>query len=87
MPPETPSWFKQRQCKCEPAGNDRTVKVTGPNLGEAYLGIVRADNNRWQAFLRANTDGPDVARTEPEIDTVGEAWEAAFELYRTHVIV
>jgi hypothetical protein len=87
MQPELPSWFKQRQCKCEPAGNDHTVKVTGPNLGEAFLGIAHADNNRWQAFLRTSTDGPDVARTEPEIDTVVDAWEAAFELYRTHVIV
>jgi hypothetical protein len=87
MPPETPSWFKQRQCKAEPADGASLLKVTGPNLGEAYLGVARMDNNRWRAFLLLAVGGPEVAATEPEIETPTDAWEAAFELYRTHFIV
>ena len=87
MQPILPFWFKQRQCKAEPAGNDNLLKVTGPNLGEAYVGIRLDDNQRWCGLLRLAPAGPDVAVTEPEIDTPQDAWEAAFELYRTHVII
>ena len=37
-----PFWFKQRQCKTEPSG-DNAVKVTGPNLGEAHLRVFAED--------------------------------------------
>jgi hypothetical protein len=84
MPPTAPFWFKQRQCKAEPVG-DHQLKVNGPNLGEAYLWI-REVNGRWVAGLRRSPDGPDSAATEPEIPSAREAWDAAFELYRTHVI-
>ena len=57
--PISPFWFKQRQCKAEPAG-ENTIKVSGPNLGEAYL-HVRRDNAHWKASLRLSADGPDVA--------------------------
>lgn len=87
MQPILPFWFKQRQCKAEPAGNEDLLKVTGPNLGEAYVGIRVDENKRWCGLLRLAPDGPDVAVTEPEIDTPQDAWEAAFELYRTHVII
>jgi hypothetical protein len=86
MPPVVPFWFKQRQCQAEPAG-DNTLKVSGPNLGEAYIAIARGDNNRWRAAMRATADGPDVVGTEPEFDNPTEAWEVAFELFRTRVIV
>ena len=85
--PTLPFWFKQRQCKVEPAGDDHTLKVTGPNLGEAYVSAIPADNGLWQAALRLRPDGTDVAVTGPEIATEPDAWEAGFELYRTHVIV
>ena len=84
--PIVPSWFKGRQCKAEPAG-DHTLKLTGPNLGEAYISARRADNGRWLAALRLAPDGADVAATEPEIEQEQDAWEAAFELYRTHIVV
>jgi hypothetical protein len=80
-----PFWFKQRQCKAEPSG-DHTLRVSGPNLGEAYLSI-RPEGGRWRASLRLKADGPEVAVTEPDIPTEAEAWDAAFELYRTHVII
>jgi hypothetical protein len=82
----TPFWFKQRQCNAEPAGED-TYKLTGPNLREALISIRRADDGRWAATLRYAADGPEVAATEPVIATEYEAWEAAFEIYRNHVVV
>ncbi len=87
MSPIVPFWFKQRQCKTEPAGDDKTLKVSGPILGEAFIGIVLGDNQKWQAFLRLSADGPETVSTEPEFDNPTYAWEAAFELYRTNVIV
>jgi hypothetical protein len=86
MMPLLPFWFKQRQCKAEPQG-DNMLKVTGPNLAEHYLYISPADNGRWRAGLRSRPDGPDLAATEPEIPSAEDAWEAAFELFRTQVIV
>jgi hypothetical protein len=32
-------------------------------------------------------DGSDVAATGPDITKPSDAWDAAFELYRVHVIV
>jgi hypothetical protein len=89
MPPIFPFWFKQRQCKAEPAGDDNTntLRVSGPNLGEAFLGIAQGDNKKWRAFLRASADGPETASTEPEFDNPTDAWEAAFELFRPNLIV
>ena len=84
--PVFPFWFKQRQCKAEPHGGDNVLKVTGPNLGEAFLFISPGENNTWRAGLRTTPEGPDVALTEPEFADPDDAWEAAFELYRTHVI-
>ena len=84
MNPHPPMWFKQRQCKAEPA--DGLLKVTGPNLGEAFLHVAQEDSKLWKAGLRLQADGPDLASTAPEIDSQAEAWEAAFELYRVHVI-
>jgi hypothetical protein len=86
MAPTPPSWFKQRQCKAEPAGTD-LCRVSGPNLKEWFIGIRHADDGRWRAYLRETADGPDVAVTEPLAGTVQEAWDAAFELLRVKVIV
>jgi hypothetical protein len=86
MQPILPFWFKQRQCKAEPAG-EGVLRVSGPNLGEAFLVIRHAGNGRWQAALRTAADGHDVTATDPEIESAQDAWEAAFELYRNHVIV
>ncbi|HTU93895.1 MAG TPA: hypothetical protein VMF69_27690 [Gemmataceae bacterium] len=87
MPPIYPFWFKQRQCKAEPAGDDNTLKVSGPNLGEAFIGIAQVENKQWRAFLRASASGPDTSATEPEFTNPTDAWEAAFELFRTSTIV
>ena len=81
-----PSWFKQRQGKAEAVG-DNLYRLTGPNLRESYVGIRRADGGPWAAFLRFTPDGPDAAATEPSFETEYDAWEAAFELHRAHVVV
>jgi hypothetical protein len=83
--PIQPFWFKQRQCKAEPAG-EHLLKVTGPNLGDTYL-LVRRENDQWKASLRQQPDGPDVATAEAAQPTENAAWDAAFELYRGQVIV
>jgi hypothetical protein len=85
--PVLPFWFKQRQCKAEPVGNDHLLRVTGPNLGEAFIYIRPAENDHWRAGLRLTADGADVAATDAEVPSERAAWDAAFELYREHVIV
>ena len=87
MMPILPTWFKGRQCKAEPAGGDHMLKVTGPILPEAYLHIDPAGGGRWRAGLRFKPDGPDTALTQATYDSPQVAWDVAFELYRTHVIV
>jgi hypothetical protein len=80
-----PFWFKQRQAKVEPAGPD-VVRVTAPNQQEAFLLIRQEANGRHAAALRLAAAGPDVAATGAEYDTPGEAWNAAFELYRSELV-
>jgi hypothetical protein len=87
MQPILPFWFKQRQCKAEPAGGDTMLKVSGPNLGDAYIYIQPADNQRWRAGVRPAPDAADVSTTPAEMRSPRQAWDAAFELYRTHAIV
>ena len=62
MEPVTPFWFKQRQCRMEPVGTDM-VKVTGPNLGEAFLkhGFLR------QTQTYQNVNCPIVHWSVPEV--------------------
>lgn len=86
MPLVTPFWFKQRQAKAEEVGPD-LYKLSGPNLKEAFVGIRRADNGRWQAFLRTSADGEDLSATDAILETPYDAWEAAFEIYRNHMII
>jgi hypothetical protein len=87
MQPILPFWFKQRQCKAEPAGAETVLKVSAPNLGEAFIFIEKKDNQRWRAGLRLTADGPDVTATGPDFDNPQAAWNVAFELFRQHVIV
>ncbi len=86
MEPITPFWFKQRQCKLEPAGNGRSFKVSGPNLGEAFISIEKGENGSWKATLRQTADGPELASAVTDRPSEQAAWDVAFELYRGHVI-
>jgi hypothetical protein len=81
-----PFWFPLRQGKAEPAGPD-TFKLTAPNLPPAFISIRRADNGRWAARLRREAEGEELAASPAEFPGPVEAWEAAFELYRTHVVI
>jgi hypothetical protein len=84
--PIVPFWFKQRQLNFEPAGGDNVLKITGPNIGEAFIRVNQAKDGHWQAALSRAADGPDVAAAE-NIPGPREAWEAAFELYRESMVV
>jgi len=84
--PIEPFWFKQRQCKAEQVAGRDMLRVSGPNLAEAFI-HVRREDGRWKVGLRKSADGDDVATAESEKPSEHAAWDAAFELYRTHVIV
>jgi hypothetical protein len=80
-----PSWFKGRQGKAEEV-SPNLLKLTAPNANVWFVGIRRSEFG-WTAFVRDSADGPDAVAVDirplPEYD----AWEAAFEVYRKHVIV
>ncbi len=82
----TPFWFKQRQATAAESGAD-CYRLTAPNQEEAFIAIHAAADGRWSASLRRSADGPAVATTEPVFTTHVDAWDAAFELYRQHLIV
>jgi hypothetical protein len=87
MPPPTlPFWFRLRQGKAEPAGEE-IYRVTAPNLGEAFIGIRKDENGRWLPILRQSAGGPNLAEVPEGFAIAQEAWDAAFELYRVHVVV
>jgi len=86
MEPILPFWFKQRQAKAEPAGTD-TYRLTAPNLAEAFVSIRRDSEGHWGASFRLAADGPEVAATTTAYANPGEAWDAAFELYRRALVV
>jgi hypothetical protein len=86
MPLILPTWFKQRQGQAEAAG-DNLYRLSGPNLRQAFIGVRQGEAGRWHAFLRFAADTPDAVVTESRFDNLGDAWEAAFELFRTTVVV
>lgn len=86
MPFIRPSWFLYRQGKAEEV-RPGLLKLTGPNLREAYIGIEGEAAGKWTAFVRHQPDGPNVAATELEDALESDAWEAAFEIYRNAEII
>jgi len=66
---------------------DGVYRVTGPNLAEAFISVRSAADDRWAPVFRSSKDGPNLAESTPPLDTAREAWQAAFELYRTQVVV
>jgi len=79
-----PTWFKQRQAKAEPAG-DNALKVTGPNLHEGVVAL-RKSADGWIAAVKDRADGDDLRVSNPIADEA-EAWAAAFELFRRQFII
>jgi hypothetical protein len=84
--PILPYWFKQRQGKTEPAANG-VFKLTAPQLEPAWITIRQAQNGLWSGHLLADASGPDISSTPPLYDTIYDAWNAAFELQRIHLVV
>ena len=84
--PIVPFWFRQRQGNLEAAG-ENTYRLTAPNQGEAFISILPESEGGFRGRLRLAADGPDVAVTDEVYDDQADAWGAAFELYRTHVVV
>ena len=82
---DPPFWFRQRQAKAEEI-QQGSYKVSGPNLPEAVVSIRMGDDLRWHGFLQAKRDGPEMATTTA-FQTAKEALSAAFDLYRTNMIV
>jgi hypothetical protein len=86
MQPIVPSWFKQRQAKAEAAGGN-VYRLTAPNMAETFITIRKGENGLWQALLLGGANGPELASTPAEYATPEDAWGAAFELHRVHVMV
>ncbi len=82
----TPSWFKGRHCKAEAVGED-FYRITGPNLPECFLGVRQLENGMYQGYFRRQQQGPDEALTGQEFDTLYNAWEGTFELFRDKMIL
>ena len=86
--PVPPAWFKQRQGKAEPVNEGEALhKLTAPNQQDAYVLIQQHENGKWLAELRETADGESLSITPAVLDNPGEAWNAAFELYRQNIIV
>src|SRR5262245_30157463 len=83
MEPTLPTWFKYRQGNAEPAGTN-VLKLTAPNLPEAYVGIRAAENGNYQGAFRATADGRDIAVTRANLPTLEGAWGARSSRYRNH---
>jgi hypothetical protein len=86
MEPVPPFWFLQRQGKVERAGSE-VLKLSAPNLRDAFIAIGSSGQGTWYAALRQSADGPDLAVTPAEFSKPEDAWQAAFELYRTHFVI
>ena len=80
-----PTWFKYRQGKAEPAG-ENVLKLTAPNLSEAFVGIRRTDDGQYHGVYRTAADGQDSAVTGTNFNSPDDAWGAVFELYRNLVV-
>lgn len=84
--PVPPFWFKQRQCQLEPTDQENVLKVIGPNLPDAFIGVRKNEAGLWQAVYKPLLDGEEEITTPFEFSTSHFAWTAAFELYRTRVV-
>lgn len=83
--PVVPFWFRLRQGKAEPVG-ESTVRLTAPNLAEAFIHVERDASGRFLASVRGTADGPPLASSDVVYDNEEDAWGAAFELYRTQIV-
>lgn len=82
-----PTWFKGRQGKIEEV-SPGVLKLSAPNLKEWYLALHRTTDGHWLAALRPGADASDaVTQSLDASRSEYEAWDAAFEVYRNHVVI
>jgi len=86
MQPTPPFWFLQRQGKMENVDTE-TLRLTAPNMAEAFLGIRKGADGRWAGVLLQAATGPELARSRDTYSLPQAAWEAAFELHRVQHVV
>jgi hypothetical protein len=60
MAPTLPTWFKYRQGKAEPL-DERSCRVSAPNLPPAVLAVRQDPSGRWAAVLRLDGEPTDHA--------------------------
>lgn len=84
-----PFWMMQRQIKSESV-DDNTIRLTGPILPICEISVlpVSVGPGYRIAIDRVTEESKTpVVQTEVPFDSETAAWQAAFELYRQHVIV
>jgi hypothetical protein len=81
-----PYWFSMRQGKVHDTETKELRRLTAPNLPDWFI-EVREENGAFRAALRQTPDGPEVASAHVMAANPMDAWYAAFELYRKHVII
>ena len=86
MQPNLPFWFRQRQGKSEAIGEEM-LRLTAPNMPEAFVGIQKDVDDRWRPLVRRTADGENLASMDVTYKTPSEAWEAGFEVYREVFVV
>jgi hypothetical protein len=85
-----PFWVAQRQIKIESV-NDTTLRLVGPQIPTYEISARPADESSgWVAALWQPGGGEAVSTLIQEDESrraeQADAWQAAFELYRRHVI-
>jgi hypothetical protein len=89
MLPTPPFWVVQRQVKVEPV-DECTVRLQAPNLPAYELALRPVSGAPGWTVVLYRTEGGGERHPVAESDALADqpsAWEAAFELYRQHVVV
>jgi hypothetical protein len=86
MQPYLPFWFRQRQGKAEPIGEDR-LRLSAPNMAEAFIGIEKNTDSQWLPVVRKTPDSENLVSTNTSYGSPQDAWDAAFEVYRETFVV
>jgi hypothetical protein len=85
-----PFWVAQRQIKIEPV-NDTTLRLSGPQIPTYEISARPSEGGvAWVAALWQPGGNEAASILIRENETLqaeqADAWQAAFELYRRHVV-
>lgn len=84
-----PFWMLQRQITSETV-DDHTLRLIGPILPTCEIGVLpvaKGPGHRVAIDRVTDAGKATVVQTEVPFENESAAWQAAFELYRQHVIV